>query len=309
MVILYSSQKTLVVVGVLSTCAIILLLVIGSDESDDKGDAPVSFAQSEQLPADGTAIASAADQVDGRDELSGQASSAPESAAQGSAESVDRLVAAKDDLAFFATDSLNGVMYVNAVLEHVLAFASLPVETHPDFEYEDDDAIAYKITGLPGGMEGHLLVGLQPYSNESGKTCRYLQMELKMPSAEPEFLDGAMRDGPNVFVSVSYETEAPNVPVRFGLMLQRRVDLSASRKEGIDAYSGVHTQGAYYAQDMLDATRAPFASTVGLVNGNPADGNSFPGVSPLVGDVRLDPGLLSEVLAQFQKNLSSVKGE
>ena len=228
--------------------------------------------------------------------------------ARAAPEARPRLEAVKDELSVFATDSVYGKMYLNAVLERALELASQPIENHPDFDYEDDDAVAYTIHGLPDGMEGHMLVGLQPYT-ENGRTYRYVQMDIDIPTTEPDYLDGVLRDGPSMGLSISYDIKDPGTPVRVALLLQRRVDLSGSRGNGIDAYTGSYTQGGYYWHDLLNPTQGPSALTFGIVDGSPATGAKFPLASPLWGDLQLDQVLLGEVLGQLQKNLSLVKGE
>ncbi|MBA2662078.1 MAG: hypothetical protein H0U74_07255 [Bradymonadaceae bacterium] len=300
---LHSAPKNLFVAGNLSVCVIILVLLILFHRTDDEVRVSLSVARSEQNSAEGSPVGATAgnpvpplSQQGRQDDLESQASPVP-------GEGDDWLVVARENLSVFATESLSGIMHVNAVLEYMIEFASLSVEGHIDFDYEDDDAIAYAIKGLPEGMTGHFLVGFQPYI-ENGKTHRYLQMSINAHPAEQEYIDGAMRDGPNINLSESYDADDPGAPTRFALMLQRRVDLSASRKVGIDPYSGEYTYGAYYWHDMLDKSKAPLTTTLGLVNGNPVDVDSFAGVSPLAGDVLLDPDLLHELLAKLQKNLA-----
>jgi hypothetical protein len=211
-------------------------------------------------------------------------------------------------LAGFVNDALYGRVQLNAVLAQALDLASKPISQRPDFDYEDDDSIAYKFEDMPEGVTGHMLIGMQPY-DENGRTYRYVQMQLDIATAGPEFVDGAMRDGPNINFSISYDVEDPNKPVRFALMLQRRVDLSASRKAGIDAYSGIYTQGAYYWQDFLPSEGTPSASTIGIVDGKPLSANKFPNAISLFGDLNLDSELLNAVLAQLQECTATVKGE
>lgn len=218
------------------------------------------------------------------------------------------LVASRDALAFATEDALQGIMNVNATLSDMLAIASNPVDSQPDFEYEDDDAIAFKIRELPDGMEGHMLVGLQPYE-ENGRSYRYLQMNLSMPSMQSGFYEGVFRDVPNVNLSISYDTDEPYKPTRFALMLQQQVDLGGSRDRGIDAYSGTYTNGAYYWHDFLRPNQEPLTTTIGIVDGQPASVTAFPGMSPLMGDVDLDRDILDDLLAQLQKNLSNMRGD
>lgn len=218
------------------------------------------------------------------------------------------LAASRDALAFATEEALQGIMNVNATLSDMLAIASNPVESQPDFDYEDDDAIAFKIRDLPDGMEGHMLVGLQPYE-ENGRSYRYLQMNLNMPSMQSGSYEGVFRDVPNVSLSISYDTDEPYKPTRFALMLQQPVDIAVSRDRGIDAYSGTYTNGAYYWHDFLKPDQQPLTTTIGIIDGQPASVKTFPGMSPLMGDVDLNRGMLDDLLARLQRNLSNLRGD
>jgi len=221
-------------------------------------------------------------------------------------DSSDPLAVAQESLCRHATDALYGKLLLDEVMDDLLALASLPISEHPDFDYEDDDALAYDFVGAPAGAEVRMLVGLQPYY-ENDRVYRYLQMEVDAPR-EPEFLDGAMRAGPNVHLSISYDVEEPGDPTRFALMLQRDVDLAASRDQGIDAFSGRYSTGAYYWHDLKDPSKEIFASTIGISNGNPVSPPAFDG-APLQGRTDLDMTQLESLLTQLQSHLSLIKGE
>jgi hypothetical protein len=213
---------------------------------------------------------------------------------------------AKEELINHVDFGLNGVLHVNEVLDQMLAFASLELSAHPDLEYEDNDAIAYKLKGGPGDAEARVLVGLQPFE-DNGRRCRYLQMQLDIGS-KPEYWRDTMRDAPNVNLSISYDEADSTVPTRFGLMLQRRVDLYASKQAGIDAYQGKYTSGAYYWIDLKDNPPRLWSGTIGIVNGRPVEPKSFDDISPLSGDLELDRERLSKLLARLQQHQSAIKG-
>lgn len=242
-----------------------------------------------------------------RQDVGSEVGPVSEESTQAAPESLSEPDPIKKGLACSATDALYGRMDVNAVLRHALALAELPVKPSPDLDYEDNDSIAFQFEGMPEGMEAHMLTGLQSYV-ENGRDYRYIQMDINIPGLEPEYLDGAMREGPNINFSISYDVLDPKTPVRFALMLQRGVDLSASRAKGIDAYSGVYTQGSYFWQDLLDPTKVS-AKTFGIENGNPLGSKPFPNAVELVGDLTLDPVLLNEMLGKLQEKLSYVKGQ
>jgi len=153
-----------------------------------------------------------------------------------------------------------------------------------------------------------MLVGLQPYE-ENGRRCRYVQMDVHLPGSPTSFHEGVLRDAPNVNLSISYAEEQPDRPTRFALMLQQRVDLAGCRDQGIDAYGGTFTNGAYYWHDLNDPTSEPLTTTIGIVDGQPVATKHFPGVSPLRGDTRMDRDLLLALLARLQEHLSHVRGE
>lgn len=230
-------------------------------------------------------------------------------AAPGFPPSHDPLAQAADDLDAFATMSLNGVVHVNDTLERMLAFASLPVSAHPDLDYEDDDAIAYRLLGTPEDTEARVLVGLQPY--EIGETTfRYLQLEIDVAVGTHDLVDGAMRYPPNVGLSVSYDAHDPEEPARAALLVQRDVALGESRRSGIDAYQGRYTTGSYYCVDLLEDPPQVVCGTVGMVDGQRLPSiQSFEGVSPLAGDTQLDVELLGEILGRLREHLATIKGE
>ena len=213
----------------------------------------------------------------------------------------------RDSLARATTDALLGVVDLEESLTDMLSVASREVSRHPDLDYEDTNGVAYRIAGLPEGMEGHIVVGLEPYSLE-GRTYRHVKMNVDLPGTEPSFHEGVFRGVPNVNLSISYDVEEPNRAVRFALMLQQRVLLNGSLKQGIDAYHGTYTSGSYYWIDLEAPLEEPFQSTIGIVDGRPAPLETFPGISPLTGNVRLDRELLHQLLAQFQRHLSTIGG-
>ncbi|MCK6448146.1 MAG: hypothetical protein L6Q99_17300 [Planctomycetes bacterium] len=305
---LHVSRKAWPVAGALCLCAGIFVPLWLLGDADLSPDERLAVVRSGPDAATTELLAPTPETADAAHCRSRDATAACAATSPNADESARRLADIRDDLAFFANESLHGVLHLNAVLGHVSTLAALPVSARPDFDYEDDDSIAYRIEGLPDGMKGHVLIGLQPYT-EAGGTYRYLQMNLDMPSIEPEYLDGVFRDGPNVNLSISYDVADPHKPTRLALMLQRRVDLSASRAQGIDAYVGSFTQGAYYWRDLLDPDGTPSANTFGIVNGQPASPRAFPSATPLVGELQLDPELLNEVLGRLQQKLSFVKGE
>jgi len=86
------------------------------------------------------------------------------------------------------------------------------------------------------------------------------------------------------------------------------VDLAASRDQGIDAFSGRYSTGAYYWHDLKDPSKEIFASTIGISNGNPVSPPAFDG-APLQGRTDLDMTQLESLLTQLQSHLSLIKGE
>ena len=182
------------------------------------------------------------------------------------------------------------------------------MDAHPDLDYEDNDAIAYRLKGTPIGTEARILVGMSPYDAD-GKSYRYLQMAVDINVGKSEFLRDSVREGPHIDFSISYDVTDEKTPARFALMLTRPVALSASRDVGIDAYYDRYTSGALFGVDLLKNPHSPTTTTIGIVDGNPANQESFGGVSPLAGDIQLDTSRVTALLNQLQTHLSTIKGK
>lgn len=219
----------------------------------------------------------------------------------------DALAQAEKELTLHAAAALDGVLYLNDVLDYVLEFASLPVADHPDLDFEDNDAIAYELEGTPEGTEARMLVGMLPYY-EDDRTFRYVQMDIDVHAGQSELMQGVMREHPNVNLSISYDV-ADGRPTRFALQLGRRVDLAASRDAGINAYEGQYTSGSLYWVDLEKDPDNPTTTTFGIVDGQHVEARSFPGIAPLAGDTDLDPERLNALLALLQQHRSTIKGE
>jgi hypothetical protein len=217
-----------------------------------------------------------------------------------------RLSDATDDLAMQSTDAVYGVLELNYALDNLLSLSSLPISEHPDFDYEDNDALAYSFEGAPEGSEVRMLVGLQSYQ-EGDSTYRYLQIEVDVSQEEDEFIDGALREGPSVHASISYDVEDPTQPTRFAITLQRSVDIAACRDAGIDAYTGKFTEGAYYWHDLLDESKVS-AMTFGIIDAHPESHHAFDG-ELLRGDTTLDKERVKALLVKLQHKLNKAKGD
>lgn len=217
------------------------------------------------------------------------------------------IMRAKKELDSHSLAALDGVLYVDEVMDQLLEFASLPVSEHPDLDYHDNDSVAYRLEGTPEGVEARVLIGMLPYE-EDGRTFRYLQMSIES-TEKPEYLRDSVREGTSTSVSISYDVTSKDVPTRFALLVQRRVDLAACRDVGLDAYAGRFTLGASFAIDLEKGPDDPKTATFGLVDGNIVDGHSFDGVSPLAGDIQIDRIRLATLLGQLHKHLSKIRGE
>lgn len=220
---------------------------------------------------------------------------------------VDPLANTQKDLALYTEASLDGILLLDEVLDQMLALADLDVDSHPDLDYEDDDAIAYKLLGAPEGADVHMLIGMQPYS-EGDQDFRYLQLNVDMGEENSEYLRDAMRQGPHVDLSISYDVTNESVPTRFAIQLSRPVSLKASRDIGVNAYHGQYTNGAYYWIDFLNDPNNPTATTVGIIDGQPVSLDKF-GMTPLNGDLDLDKDKVAALLRKLQQKLSVVKGK
>jgi len=217
------------------------------------------------------------------------------------------LAAARDQIVEQCNAALDGVVFVNDVLDYMLQFSSLEVAKVHDFDYEDNDALAYNLIGAPEGTEARMLVGLQPFESEGGRT-RYLQLEVDVKSVPSELIQGAIRYSPRIDLNIAYLETVPTQPVRFALNISRAVGFADSRDVGIDAYQGRLTEGAYFWVDLVADPQNPISGTYGVVDAVPYNVKTFGGVSPLDGDVQLDVERVGKLLTQLQCHLTSVKG-
>lgn len=212
--------------------------------------------------------------------------------------------AAIEELSSQVDASLDGYLYINDLVDQVMAIASLPVNTQVDFSYEDEDSVAYRLLGTPDGVEAHFLVGIAPFDRE-GKTYRCLQLEIQVDAgAVPEFNRGALRDGPRVHLTLDYDQSGE--PGHFALITERRVNLSESQRAGFNAYQGRHTSGAGYKADVGKGLTL-VTETFGLIEGQYANGARFQGVSPLVGDIELNSEKVRSLFRVLDRNYQAVR--
>ena len=213
------------------------------------------------------------------------------------------LEAAHDELATQINDSLDGYLYINHLLDQVLAFAELPISETVDFEYKRDKVIAYPILGLPEGTTGHFLVGGKSYVRD-GKDLNYFQIEIEMDRGKREFHCDALREGPRMHLTLDYDEEGK--PARMALITERRISLSHSLDEGIDAYHGRFTSGAGYSVDLSDIHK-PTSYTYGIIDGQYLDQDVFQGTMPLYGDLDLDPAKVEALLGKFSQHYDKLR--
>ena len=304
------SQRTTVLTVACLTCALFFGVVVWNwGYGGEEGRALTSSV----APAGAPIVSQPTLEKDGRAAPAAEPAQRTEVSAtiadpEGAPDPKDALAKAHKDLALHCRAGLDGVLFVNEVLDSVLAFASLPVDAHPDLEFGDNDAIAYKLLGAPEGTTAHVLVGLQPYY-EDGRTFRYLQMQIQEDCGTSEYLLDSQREGPFISLSIGYDETDKYAPTRFGLTVQRPVDIAGSRDAGVDAYHGRYTHGARFWVDLLKDPYNPTTTTFGIVDGNPASTAAFDGIRPLAGNVHLDQERLATLLRQLQSHLSTIKGE
>lgn len=282
--------------------AAILLFLPRIEVSGDVSPAPSPSKANGR--AEGTALVPRADgPASNRESVVNAANVTPETSPQ-----LTALARAKTNLADQATSALDGVMFVNEVLDNMLTIASLSIDTRPDYDYDDNDALAYRLKGAPEDMQARMLVGLQPYE-ENGRRFRYLQMDVDIGKGKAAYFRDSMRADANINLSISYDETDPNTPTRFGLMLQRRVDTAASQEAGIDADHGRYTTGAYYWIDLLVNPQECHTTTIGMIDGDAVDAERFGGVRPLAGDLALDKPILNALLEQLQLHQVTLRGQ
>jgi hypothetical protein len=130
-------------------------------------------------------------------------------------------------------------------------------------------------------------------------------MQIQVDDGNVAFHRSAMRDGARVRVSLSYNEDG--ALGMLGILTERRVALRESRDEGIDAYRGRITSGAMYGLDLNDPADTD-SRTFGLIDGNYAPPERFDGLSPLMGNLRLDPAKAAALRAAFERHLRTVAG-
>jgi len=280
---------------------IVILLTTADEAAQPSIDVPQSGASTAT-----TDVAAELEQLhESATEARDDAAHSPTAMTPPPASAVER---AGTQLARHATDSLNGTIAINDVLDQMIAFARLPVSEHPDLDYEDGDSISFKLEGAPQDTDARLLLELQPV-HEGDRTLRTVHLAVDMDVNESAFHQGAMRSGPSVTLGICYDVDDPKSVARFTAQLQRNVALAASRQAGIDAYDGRFTTGASFWLDLMKSPASPLTSTFGLIDGNPASGAKFDGVSPLAGDTQLDPARLAKLVELLQAHVATIKGE
>ena len=264
----------------------------------DPAGPPPTRADSRELES---RAAPAGRQAVGGDSPSTSASDGAKASTSSSpAESLEQTIA---DLGAQVDASLDGTLFIDELLDQVLRVADLPVDPHVDFDYQDNDGVAYRVEGTPEGTRAHFLVGLEPFERD-GKEFRYFHMEIQLGADAPsEFHRDALREGPRVHLSIDYDEQGK--PGRLGLLTERRVALGDSRPSGIDAYQGSFTSGASFHVDLADPRNAR-AETFGIVDGHYVQRDEFEGM-PLRGDLEVDRARVEALLARLTRHYESVR--
>jgi len=218
-------------------------------------------------------------------------------------EEVHPLAAAQAELEMHINGSLDGAYYVNAILDQLLPYATLPVSDVVDFDYEDDDSVAYRVLGLPDGTVAHFLVGSRAVERD-GIEYQQFQFEIQMnASRESDFYRDSWREGPRIHIALDQDEEGN--PAFLAMLTERRVDLHDSRHRGVDAYQGRFTSGASFWVDLSDP-HAYRAETFGIVNGHYASAKDF-GAAPLAGELVIDPQRVYALSRLLQQHYRSVR--
>lgn len=211
------------------------------------------------------------------------------------AQTDDLLATAQAELSTQVNDSLDGFLYINHVLDQLVAFARLPVETKADLEYESDERACFNLLDEPEGTTARMLVLHKPFELE-GRELRGIELEVQMNAEEePGFYRDCYRSGPRAHISISYDEHGE--PAALALILERKINPKVSRENGIDAYQGRYTSGAGYRVDF--ATGDTTCETFGLVNGNYAFRDKFQGISPLRGEIQADKQRVLALLGEL----------
>ena len=208
----------------------------------------------------------------------------------------------RTELAYQIDASLDGILHINSLLDQMMQIAEKKVSPYVDFDYEEDEAVAYNFLDTTDRINAHFLVGLEPFERDE-QLHNYFEMEIIVDESSRELFHGAIRKGQRVHLVVDYDSKGR--PGRLALITQRDPAMRESRKAGIDAYKGIFTTGANYQVDLSDPKNPRYASTYGIVDGSQ---KTFPSI-PLQGDLGLDPSKITSLFTRFQSLLETVKGK
>ena len=214
---------------------------------------------------------------------------------------------AKADLADQVDMSLDGILEINRLLDKLSLIADLPISRQVDYEFDDSDAVAYKMLGTPEGMSAHFLVGLDSFERD-GKTYKAYELEVQMDGYDVTFDRGAMRSGPRVRIMMDFDEDGN--PGMLALLMTRRVALAASRGAGVDAYTGDFVTGCSYKSSMTNPEDS-MSETYGIQNGHIVTSMTSPAYSnmikPLAGDVILQPDKAQALLGKLHNHFAILK--
>lgn len=212
-----------------------------------------------------------------------------------STDAPDPWAVVQKELATQVNDSLDGFLYIDHVLDQLIAYARLPVDEKADLDYESDERACFNLLDAPPGTTARILVLHKPFELE-GRELRGIELEVQMEADDkPGFYRDCYRSGPRAHISLSYDEAGE--PVGLALILERKINPKVSRENGVDAFQGRFTCGAGYRVDL--ATGTTTSETFGFVNGNYAFRDAFGGITPLRGDIQVDKDRVATLLREL----------
>ena len=205
--------------------------------------------------------------------------------------------------------SLDGIVEINRLIDQLTLIAELPIDSEVDYDFEDSDAVAYKVLGTPDGMDAHFLVGLESFERD-GKRFKAYELEVQIGGDDVTFERGAMREGPRVRMLMDFDEDGN--PGMMGLVATRRVSLGLSRQAGINAYEGEYVNGISY-KGSATIPEDNMSETFGVQNGRVVTSVTSPSYSnsikPLLGDVMIEPEKARLLFSHLQSNFSSLSNK
>jgi len=209
------------------------------------------------------------------------------------------------DLAEQIDMSIDGVLEVNRLMKMLSTIADHPIETEVDYSVIDNDYVAYRLKGMPEGVDAHVLIDpiVQRVGGEEYRTIRIM---VHRHDDTGDHRRGAPREGPEVQALLNYDSKGR--ASRVAIMTKDKLDFPAARASGVDPYYGEYPSGAYYVANLREPGHFS-AETMGFKDGHLVGASDDPsytfGTTHLSGDLQVNPDTADDLL---QKLLDKKRG-